>query len=174
MIFGHLPAGYITSKLLISTYQDSSLNAKVLMFWGLFGAIAPDIDLLYYFLIDPSQPAHHHHKYVTHFPIFWITLLLISLLWLRQNHNRSLNPVSAVIFTLNGFIHMALDTVTGHIFWLAPFINKPFSLIQNTSVTPNYFTHWTFALELLLIILAICVWNQSSVKTTRETKNPIS
>jgi membrane-bound metal-dependent hydrolase YbcI (DUF457 family) len=173
MIFGHLPAGYITSKLLLNKFQNRSVNANIFIFWGMFGAIAPDIDLLYYLLMDPSQPEHHHHKYLTHFPIFWLALLLISLLWLRLRHRSSQNAASAVIFTLNGFIHIVLDTITGHIFWLAPFMDKPFSLIADSSRGADYFTHWTFGFEIFLIFFALFVWLASSMKNTKQ-KNSIT
>jgi hypothetical protein len=174
MIFGHLPVGYITSRLLLKKFKNGNVNAKIFILWGMFGAIAPDIDLLYYFLIDPSQPRHYHHKYVTHFPIFWLTLLLISVLWLRRLHNRNKNQAAAFIFALNGFIHTALDTLTGYLFWLAPFMDKPFSLTTDASASSKYFTHWTFGLELLLILWAFSLWYKSSVKETNETKKPIA
>ncbi len=173
MIFGHLPAGYITSKLLLKKFKNSSVNANVFIFWGMFGAIAPDSDLFYYLLRDPSQPQHHHHKYVTHFPIFWLTLLLISLLWLLLYHRRSQKAALSFIFTLNGFIHIVLDTITSHILWLAPFMDKPFSLITNSSKGVSYFTHWTFALEIFLIFFALFLWLASSIKKTKQ-KNSIT
>lgn len=171
MIFGHLPAGYITSKLLLKNFQNCSVNANVFIFWGMLGAIAPDIDLLYYLLIDPSQPQHHHHKYVTHFPIFWLTLLLISLLWLLLHHSHSQNAASSFIFTLNGFIHIVLDTITGHILWLAPFMDRPFSLIKDSSEGVHYFTHWTFGLEIVLIFFALLVWLTSSIREIKHKKS---
>ena len=171
MIFGHLPSGYITSKLLLKNFQNRSVNTNVFICWGMFGAISPDIDLLYYLLIDPSQPQHHHHKYVTHFPIFWLTLLLISLLWLRLDHRRSQSAVSAVIFTLNGFIHIILDTITGHILWLAPFMDKPFALIKDSSEKAHYFTHWTFGLEIILIFFALLVRLTSSIREIKHKKS---
>jgi inner membrane protein len=139
----------------------------------MLGAIAPDIDLLYYFLIDPSQPRHYHHTYITHFPIFWLTLLLISVLWLGWLHNRSKNQTRSLIFSLNGFIHTVLDTLTGHISWLAPFMDKPFSLTADASAATMYFTRWTFGLELLLILWAFSLWYKSSGKETNEIKKPI-
>ena len=77
MIFGHLPAGYITSKLLFKKFATRTSFYKAFMFWGMFGAIAPDIDLFYYYLIDVYK--NSHHTYFTHFPLFWLILLLISL-----------------------------------------------------------------------------------------------
>ncbi len=157
MIFGHLPAGYITSKLLFKKFATRTSFYKAFMFWGMFGAIAPDIDLFYYYLIDVYK--NSHHTYFTHFPLFWLILLLISMVWLRLGDNHSQNPAFAFIFAINGLIHMLLDTFTGNIFWLAPFLNTPFSLVsldlEYNSWELNYFTHWAFVLELFIIWWAV-------------------
>ena len=158
MIFGHLPAGYIMSNILWETSDKKTSFYKTFLFWGMFGAIAPDTDLLYSLLIDHA----YHHSYITHFPIFWISLLLIALLWLRIDKTRRNVAASCFIFTLNALVHLILDTVTGHILWLAPFSNQHFSLITERSEGAHYFTQWGFALELFLIFFALCVWLKSS------------
>ena len=161
MTFGHLSAGYITSKLLFKGFEHKSVYSKAFMFWGLFGSIAPDFDILYYFLLDHTFP--NHHQYFSHLPLFWLTFLLMSLFWLQLHHHRNQNPASAFIFTLNGFIHTILDTVTGEIWWLAPFVNKPFSLAAERSEIPN-FTDWTFSIELFLILWALSLWVNNSMR----------
>ena len=161
MTFGHLSAGYITSKLLFKPFEHQSVYSKAFIFWGLIGSIAPDFYVLYYFLVDHILP--NHHKYFTHFPLFWLTLLMMSLFWIQVHHHRNQNPASAFIFTFNGFIHTLLDTVTGEIWWLAPFVNKPFSLVAVRSEIP-YFTDWTFGIELFLLLLALSLWANSSVR----------
>jgi inner membrane protein len=157
MIFGHLPAGYITSKLLFKRFEKHNLVYKEFMFWGMLGAIAPDADLLYYYTIDDYH--HPHHTYLTHLPFFWVTLFLISLLWLHLRDNHSQNQAFAVIFTLSGCIHMVLDTFTGNVFWLAPVFSTPFSFVSTdleyNSWELNYFTHWTFVLELCIVWWAV-------------------
>jgi hypothetical protein len=160
MTFGHLSAGYITSKLLFKEFEHQSVYSKAFIFWGIFGSIAPDIDMLYYFIAKHSLL--NHHQYYTHFPIFWLTLLLISLVWLKLHHHRNQLPASAFIFTFNGFIHTILDTITGEIWWLAPFGNKPFSLVAERSELP-YFTDWTFGIELFLLLLALSLLGTNSV-----------
>ena len=157
MIFGHLPAGYITAKLLFKTFKNRTAFYKAFMFWGMLGAITPDIDLLYYYTIDDYQ--HPHHTYLTHLPFCWLTLLLLSFVWLRLSNNHSQNPAFAFIFALGGVIHMLLDTFTGEIFWLMPFFSTPFSFVSSdreyNSWGLNYFTHWAFVLELFIIWWAL-------------------
>ncbi len=167
MIFGHLPAGYVISKLLSERLENCLLFYKTFIFWGLFGAIAPDTDLLYSLLIDQA----YHHNYVTHFPIFWLSLLLISLLWLRLQKTWSKVPALCFIFTLNALIHLILDTVTGHILWLAPFSDKQFSLITESSEGGHYFTQWGFGLELFLMFWALLVWLTSSIRKIKHKES---
>jgi hypothetical protein len=165
MTFGHLSAGYITSKLLFKEFEHKSVYYKAFMFWGMLGAIAPDIDMLYYF--TNKHTFLTHHQYYTHFPIFWLALLLISLFWLQLHHHRNQNPAAAFIFTFNGFIHTILDTVTGEIWWLAPFVNKPFSFVTDRSEF-TYFTDWTFGIELFLLLLALSLLNIRLSSDSRE------
>ncbi len=173
MIFGHLPAGYITSGLLLKKFENYSINQRAFILWGMFGAIAPDLDLFYYLLIDPFEPRNHHHKYVTHSPVFWLTLLLISVLWLLWHQHRGKKQAAAFIFALNGFIHIVLDNITDHIFWVAPFMQHPIFLTADTSAAANYFTHRAFGLELLLIVWALSEWYRSFIKKRTERNKPI-
>ena len=62
MVIGHLPAGYIFSKLGYLKFRDDISNYRKFMFWGVFGSIAPDLDMFYFHLIDHArthQPTHH-------------------------------------------------------------------------------------------------------------------
>ena len=155
MHFAHLPAGYITSKILFRRFHKTPEGYKLFMFCGMAGAIAPDFDILYDFLFDNSQG--NHHEYFTHIPAFWLSLLLISLLWLLLDKNSSPGPSSAVVFTLGGFIHMILDTCTGPIFWLAPFSYTSYSWHSPNEYPWDvaYFVSWAFILELFIIWWAI-------------------
>ena len=161
MTFGHLSAGYITSKLLFREFKHQSVYSKAFMFWGLLGSIAPDFDMLYFLTAYHIIP--NHHAYFSHFPLFWLTLLLMSLFWLQLHRHRNQNPAAAFIFSLNGFIHTILDTFTGEIWWLAPFVNKPFSLAAERSEISS-FSDWTFGIEIFLLLLALYLWGNSSVR----------
>lgn len=71
MIIGHLASGYVYSKLLSSRLASHGFATKSVMIAGIVGAIAPDFDMLYFYLVDNRQ--HHHHSYWSHFPIVWFT-----------------------------------------------------------------------------------------------------
>lgn len=135
MIIGHLPAGYIASKLLSRTFKAQGTAYKQFMWAGALGAYAPDLDMVYFYIVDHRQ--HHHHSYWTHFPIVWVSLLFFSLMWLYMARNRCCATL-AVIFSLNGLIHLFLDTIVGAIWWFAPFIDKSFALF----IVPALYKPW--------------------------------
>jgi inner membrane protein len=163
MFIGHLPAGFITAKLLFPRFAVCSVSHKTFLFWGMLGAIAPDIDMLYFYLIDHRQ--HHHHSYFTHFPILWLLLLLTSILWFRLSLQRK-KATLAVIFSLGGFIHMFLDSIVGDIWWFMPFVDEPFALARVPAIYKpwwlNFLLHWSFGIEIMVVCWAIYLWQTSS------------
>jgi hypothetical protein len=156
MFIGHLPAGLITAKLLFPRFQTTSVSYKAFLFWSLLGATFPDLDLFYFYLIDHRQ--HHHHSYFTHFPLLWLILLIVSILWFCLTSPRR-TAAFAIIFSLSGFIHLFLDTLVGDIWWFAPFLNKPFALATVPALYHpwwlNFLLHWSFGVEILVICWAI-------------------
>jgi len=158
MKFGHLPAGYIASKLLFEKFNPRNISYNVFLFCGLAGSIAPDMDMFYKYATDDFNTSHR--LYVSHLPLVWLALLLFSAVWLSISNKKDKKPVLAVMFFFNGLIHLVFDTFTGEVFWLAPF-NSSFSVIlsdvsnNNNSLDWNYFVQWPFVLELIVIWWAI-------------------
>jgi hypothetical protein len=162
LIIGHLPAGYIASRLLAVRLAADGVNERLFVATGMSGAIAPDLDMLYFYLVDQRQ--HHHHTYFTHVPIVWASMLLASVIfWMSAGRNKAL-AVLAVIFSLNGFIHLLLDSIVGDIWWLAPFVDRPFSLFTVPALYEpwwlNFVLHWSFGLELFLVAWAVLLWRR--------------
>ncbi len=171
MLVAHLPAGYIAAKLLFPRLGVRTAAFRPFLVAGLLGAVAPDFDIPYFYLIDQHQ--HHHHTFWPHFPILWASLLLASLAWFHLTH-RGQPAALAVIFSANGLIHMMLDTVVGNIWWFAPFVNQPFALFTIPAHYShwwlNYIFHWTFIFELAIIAWAIYLWQRPpESKTAEET-----
>jgi hypothetical protein len=151
MYYAHLPAGYVSSKILFKKFEKSRVACNAFISWGMIGAIAPDFDLIYCFFID--QAHRHHHQYFTHFPLFWLTLVLISFLWLRFDHKHGRSSALAFIFTLNGFIHTILDTAVGYMYVLKPFVDmdKPFTLANHIPMDSHYLELFIFLWALYLL-----------------------
>ena len=162
MIIGHIPSGYIFSKLLGNKLAGKGIDLRAPFLTGITGAVAPDIDWLYYFFIDNEK--HLHHTYWTHYPIVWAGLLLLFSVWYRYIPN---NPsvLAGIIFSAAGLMHIILDSIVGDILWFAPFTNESFALFSVPELYKpwwlNYVLHWTFSLVLLLTFWAIFLWRQS-------------
>jgi inner membrane protein len=141
---------------------------------GVVGAIAPDIDLLYFHLIDHRQTLHH--RYFSHWPLTWLVLTVAAVALNRRTARSAQSPrglkgtaaLSAarrlraifflvLLFCLGGTLHIILDSIVGDVFWFAPFIYKPWSLFAvHGNLHPwwlNFVAHWSFGLE-----IAICLW----------------
>lgn len=171
MLIAHLPAGYIGAKLLASRLGVSGRAFRSFLVAALLGAVAPDFDILYFYLADQRQ--HHHHTLWPHFPIVWGSLLLAAMLWYYARRAGGFAP-RAVIFSLSGLVHMALDTVAGNIWWLMPFVNKPFVLFTVPArYSPwwlNFIFHWTFMFELAIVAWAVYLWRQPAVAAAGQQR----
>lgn len=159
MIVAHLPAGYIVSTLLFHRFEKYGASRLIFLRAGLLGSIAPDLDMIYFYGFD--HRAHPHHSYFSHFPSVW--LLLVTLAILGFQHCKQKKPASlALIFTCNWMLHMLLDYISTNIYWLAPFVNRPFAVITVPSVYQdwwlNFLLHRSFVLEILIVIWASCLW----------------
>lgn len=148
MITAHAPAGYILSRL----WPKAQFTAAA----AFIGAVLPDIDLIWFYLID--NRAIHHHRYWVHAPGFW-ALIALPALPLIARFARPYLP-AAFAFFAGLFVHLCLDTIAGDIMWHWPFSDAFTHLI---TVTPryenwilNFILHPVFILELL--IWAAALW----------------
>ncbi len=99
MFIAHLPAGYLLAK----TIRLRTPGRKAVMTAALLGAIAPDLDLFYFYTLDGRQ--HHHHSYWTHYPSVWFALMLLA--WgARRIKPWSTGGTWLLIFSMSGFLHL--------------------------------------------------------------------
>lgn len=163
MFIAHLPAGYIAAHYLRERLNSRPETSRAYLLCALLGAVAPDFDLFYFYLFD--HRLHPHHSYFTHFPVLWLLLTGLALLWRWCVPQHRYAPL-ACIFALNGFVHMVLDTVFGHIKWLAPWSDQSFSLWPPHAIYHpwwlNFFLHWGMAIELLIVLWAAYLWRCQS------------
>jgi len=125
---------------------------------AIMGALAPDLDLLYFYLVDLGRT--HHHRYPTHWPLLWLSLAAVGALWMRLGRVRR-PALLWTVFCLGGVLHVLLDTWVGDIWWLAPFVDRPFSLFTVPArYQPwwlNFVLHWSFAAEIAICACAAIV-----------------
>ncbi len=171
MFIAHLPAGYITAKLLFKQFADTGFSAKLLVLAGVLGGIAPDFDMFYFYLIDNRQ--NHHHTYWPHYPVLWLAILATSSIWFKLAANKS-SAALALLFSISGFIHMLLDSIVGDIWWFAPFVDKPYAMFTVEAVYKpwwlNFILHWSFVLEILF--LKYCYWGGHIIYGASNLQKP--
>ncbi|MET0081326.1 MAG: metal-dependent hydrolase [Candidatus Thiodiazotropha lotti] len=154
MFIAHLPAGYLVTKFVCRNLRMSAEVKNKVMASGLLGAIAPDLDLFYWSLVDRYRD--HHHSYWSHYPVAWLLLLLTSHILFRV-HGKGYRSYGLLLFSLNGFFHLILDSMAGEIRWLMPFENSGYSLAMILpDYSPwflNFILHWTFLVEISIVAL---------------------
>ena len=150
MFIGHLPAGYVLTK----SVQKNIKTTKYL--WvGLVASVLPDIDILYFYLIDNRQ--NLHHSYWIHIPFHWLLIgaFTFGVIWLLKKKDYY---IAAVIFFANIFLHLLLDTIVGKVEWFYPLTDRAYFFFDVPAVynfwVYNFIFHWTFLFEISVICLA--------------------
>ncbi len=149
MITAHLPAGYLTGQ----AFAASGPVLWCAVAEGLF----PDLDLIWFYLID-NRAIHHHHYWV-HILGFWFLVFLVDLPLVRMR--RPGWTGASLAFFAAIFAHLLLDSIAGDIKWLWPFSENFFHLIEVPAVHSawilNFVLHPVFVLEILILGTAITV-----------------
>jgi LexA-binding, inner membrane-associated putative hydrolase len=159
MFFGHLPAGYLCTTWLLKKREVAPRDRNILLFLGLLGSIAPDLDMFYFYFVDHRQ--HWHHTYFSHWPSFWLSMIALSALagWLTRDR---MWIYGGTLLSINGLGHLVLDTHVGRIRWLEPFSQQWIYFFDVPSVYHpkilNFVFHWTFGFEIVLVTTAIYVF----------------
>jgi inner membrane protein len=155
MFLAHLPAGYLMARRLAPRLDHDPRRARRLAALCITAAVLPDIDLLYFYLVDGRQTPHH--DYWTHIPAFWLLAAAAVVALIRVA--RAKVPWSPVAALLAGvFLHLALDTVTGGVAWLYPYDTARIALIDVPARFDgwvwNFVLHWSFLIELAVLAWA--------------------
>jgi inner membrane protein len=126
---------------------------------GLVASILPDVDILYFYLVDHRQTLHH--SYWIHIPFYWLmpAAAIFLALWLFKKKDYLM---AALIFFGNILLHLVLDTIVGKIEWLYPFADKAYYLFDVPAVHDfwlyNFIFHWTFLFEIGVTVWAIILF----------------
>ena len=149
MIAAHLPAGYLQ-------YRAMGRRGKAALSAALAGSMAPDLDMIWFHLVDHGTI--HHHRYWPHIPAVWLGLLaLAALIW-------RVHPAPWVrwfmVFASACLVHMVLDTLAGGIMWLWPLDQHLYVWVTVPATRSHwvlsFLLHWTFLVE--LAIFAVAGW----------------
>lgn len=165
MFIAHIPSGYIMAVSLLKRVRHFREASPAVIAAGMIGSIAPDFDMVYFYLIDHRQT--HHHKYVTHWPLLWFCLLAVSILWFRFARYSKAAYLS-LVFTAGGVLHLILDSFVGDVWWLAPFGGRPYAMLTVPALFKpwwlNFFFHWSFGVELIICLWALTLYRRRSNK----------
>ena len=146
MLIAHLPSGYLLAR---ATRAKGQAFAAALL-----GSVAPDIDMIWFHLIDHG--AIHHHKYWVHAPGFWAMIALVALPLIRTLKPDLMGP--ALIFLAAITIHLILDSLGGGIMWLWPHSTHLYELVTVPATQSHWIwsfvLHWTFLAELVITATA--------------------
>ena len=162
MFIGHLPAGYVLTRALwVALLRVPMPKWRPFLLAGLVSSILPDMDLLYFYLIDNRQ--HPHHSYWTHLPFYGVIVGILMLLFIVISKRKQWLPY-VIVVGANIFLHLCLDTIVGKVRWLYPISNRDFYFFSVPRIHSwyvwDFVLHWTFLLEFIPIIAAIYVYTQ--------------
>ena len=165
MLTAHAPAGYAVSKLAVSMgwIPKSAASPRTAIGVGVFAALLPDLDMLYFLTIDQRQ--HLHHSYWTHIPLFWVAVCGAAIIGSFLLRCHRIIPL-IVLAGVNLLLHCFLDTIVAGILWHKPFSHRYTVFAEVPNVYPytalNFILHWTFVLEVLvwLAALGMFAWGQ--------------
>lgn len=155
MFVAHLPAGYLMARRLAPRLARDSGRQRMLMAICLVASVLPDVDLLYFYLVDARRTMHH--DYWTHIPAFWLLATGVALALFRIA--RAPVPWAAAAALLAGvLLHLALDTIAGGIAWSYPYETSSIVLVEVPARFGwwpwNFLLHWTILLEVAILAWA--------------------
>ena len=149
MLTAHLPSGYVLARCLPPGIPRRMPAA-------LIGAVFPDLDMIWFHLVDGG--AVHHHRYWVHVPLFWAAVAAVALPfaawlgWLR----------TAGVFFAAILLHLILDTISGGVMWGAPVSEHLFVLFtvpaRYSHWILSFVLHWTFLAEVAVWGAALWLW----------------
>ena len=167
MFIAHLPAGYICGCMLTDRVVPEQRKERFIAL--LVGSVFPDVDMLYFYLIDHGR--HHHHHYWTHLPIFWLAALAVSALARLLTVGRRFGLVVAS-FIGGIFLHLILDTPFAGICWLYPLSDRQFSLITVPATRSwwvwSFVFHWSFLFEIAICVAAAVLCFQRRIRIRKN------
>ena len=150
MILAHLPSGYLLAR-------GASHRRGVMLAAASLGAVLPDFDMVWFYLVDHSV---HHHRFWPHIPAVWAVIALITLPLTRIVRPGWFAPLALGLAGVA--VHLLLDTWVGDVMWLWPYSDRFFHLFTVPATQSHwvlsFLLHWTALAELAIILAAAVLY----------------
>lgn len=129
---GHIGGGYIAARLvLFLTHASfSPVQTTILLIIGTLSGEGPDLDVIFFHiirLVKKSDKKENHRAYITHTPIFWLTLSLAVVI-MGYLCGSAFTVTTGWMILAGSWSHLILDSIEYGIRWLWPFSPKRFQL----------------------------------------------
>lgn len=153
MILAHLPSGYLLGR-------TAGGRDRAILIAALIGSVAPDFDMLWFWLVDGGQT--HHHRFWPHIPLVWVGIAAVTLPLIALASRRWLAPAAAFLGAI--LMHICLDTLNGDIMWGWPASDRLYSLVTVPATRSHwalsFLTHWSFLAEIAIIAASAWLWSR--------------
>jgi inner membrane protein len=166
MIFSHAPGGFIAAFITRRWWSRflSKRQITILYIISMIVAIFPDIDIIYYYLINATT---RHRQHITHSLFLYLFIWLLFYLVGFFKKSRILKSVGFILF-IGGFSHLVLDSTTTGVPWLYPFSSRTWGLLLlpwfNFNFVYEHLFLFTLSVEILIFLLALNIlffWKSS-------------
>jgi membrane-bound metal-dependent hydrolase YbcI (DUF457 family) len=170
---GHIAGGYLTGYALLKIAKPSLSPQELnqLLYWAMFFAFSPDIDVFWFFfkkkalLVSPPTDKNHR-QFISHTPLPWLVAGLLIYFFAPFVYIKYIG----LLFWLGSWSHLLLDSIDYGIMWLWPFSNKVYGLTNgekrfvieekgffahNIKFLKLYSRQLTFYCEIVIILIAI-------------------
>jgi inner membrane protein len=177
VFIAHLPAGDLATRLILHRHPMPTQLRRRLLALGMIASVLPDLDLLWFYFVDHRRQVHH--AYLPHLPLAWMALFGAAALVMGMRRARRTAWLAMLVFAVNILLHLVLDTTAGGIRWLWPFSNAEFAMshveARHQVWYLNFVLHWTFALELAIVAVALWVMRKDHLYRHRSARvSPLS
>ncbi len=168
VIIGHAPTGYLLAHVARGSARISSVKPQRIVFAAVVGSLLPDADMFWFYFVHDRQ--YLHHSYWTHIPSFWLGVGLLGAAGGLAARRQEFLLLWGVF--LGGILsHLVLDSVAGGIRWLAPLSPHEFRMVEvparHSWWVLNFVLHWSFCLELTLLLAACLVYRRRTAAAFR-------
>lgn len=154
MLFSHLPAGFIVTYLTRKIWRRdlSKRQIKWLYVVGTLAGTLPDIDNLYYYLVDSS---FSHRELITHTLFFYLIICSAFYLVGYLLKRKIICSLSLIVFFAS-LSHLLLDSFSPGIGWFYPFSSLIFGLLSFPALATGWYGQHllviTYSLELAIFL----------------------